>query len=241
MAFHYNLNALPKTETEHLHSYITAESDCERTEAATRLFEQVRPMVQYICHKLLWARFKYLEPDVIQEAWESCMGEFLACSQAFLRDERPQFRQFALGVTVRTVGRLQKRAQREQARTTPWENLEGSDRWAYEDAFDTLDIQRIFDRVWLELLESSSVEERQALDHEGSMRFFTGDWASVAPAASGAPRTLTTMVLERRKRARVILDRILKSVHRIESKKRSKLLNELIPLPRPSRPPRRGS
>lgn len=235
MAINYNLDALPKTETEHLHSYIKAQSERQRTEAAERLFEQVRPMVQHLCQKLLWARFKHLEPDVIQEAWESCLQEFVQCSEAFLRDERPQFRQFALGVTARAVGRLQKRAQREHARLTPLGNLESSERWAYEDDFDALDFQRIFERVWKEVFDSSGAPEQQALSTVGQVQFFAGDWASITPQAAGAARTMTTMILERRRRARAVLNRILKSVHRVEATKRTALLNELIPLPRSTR------
>lgn len=230
---HYNLSSLPPTETAHIKEYVAGADPRDRTRAAEALFEQCRPMMKAICDDVLSARFKDLGPDVAHEAWADCLAELITRSEEFLRsrEERPQFRAFVLGVTMRAVWRLQKRAQRERGRNAALEDHEV----VIEDKVDALDFQLIFERVWDELLQSSSHEQQQALLAVGPVTFFADDWGALGPPSRDAVPTLTTLAFERRPHASRILDEILERDHQLDVRERRRVIKALLP-PDPREP-----
>lgn len=102
-----------------------------------------------------------------------------------------------------------------------------------------IDFHRIFTLAWEELLGESSDEHQQVLNDIGALAFFADDWVSLANGSTEGevtPRTMTLVVLERRQRVRVLIDRILERDHRLDARARKRFLDVLVPVPAPVPP-----
>lgn len=236
----FKYERMPPTDTKHLRGFL-APADAQERDAATHaLYDYCGKMVEAITKTVLWPRFRQrLGPDVVQEAWADCMGELLNQREEFLRDraERPQFRPFVVAVTMRAVWRLQKQAQREDARSVEVDDQ--VEALAIDEAVSRLgvmDFHVIFSKTWTTLLEASSPEEQQVLSDVGPVAFFANDWHALSqqPVDGDAPRTMTTTVLELRLRVQEIAEQILKREYKLDKQTRRRFLDALLSVhPRP--------
>jgi hypothetical protein len=226
----------PQTKTADLHGYLLEDAPDQRSEAVSGIFEQCRELIGSITAQLLRSRFHQLAEDTIQDAWSDCLSELQARREEFLkvRGERPVLREMAVAVTMRAVWRLEMRARRERQRLASAETEEPYSAPELEavSSLSAIDFHRIFLSAWERLLALSSSEDQIVLNDVGPLAFFADDWASVTTplVPGGTPqRTMTTVVLERRRAARAIVDGILERELRLEPKIRQRFLRTLLP------------
>ena len=226
----------PQTKTADLHGYLSEDAPDKRVEAANSIFDQCRELIGNITAQLLRSRFEHIAEDSIQEAWSDCLTELQERRAEFLRDrgERPGLREMAATVTMRAVWRLEMRARRERQRMTSddREELSSAPEFDAVDSLSALDFHRIFVSAWERLLASSSADEQIVLDDVGPLAFFAHDWASVAAQpvpGEGTQRTMTHVVLERRRQVKNIVDALLERDLQLEPKTRERFLRTLLP------------
>lgn len=226
----------PQTRTADLHGYLLEDEPDQRSEAVSGIFEQCRELIGNITAQLLRSRFHQLAEDTIQEAWSDCLSELQARREEFLkvRGERPGLREMAVAVTMRAVWRLEMRARRDRLRLSSAEPEEPSSAPELEavSSLSAIDFHRIFLSAWERLLAHSSAEDQVVLHDVGPLAFFADDWASVTtqPLPGEIPqRTMTTVVLERRRAARAIVDSILERELCLSPKIRQRFLRTLLP------------
>jgi hypothetical protein len=225
----------PQTKTADLHGYLLDTAAAERSTAVTGIFEQCRELIGNITAQLLRSRFHQLGEDTIQEAWSDCLSELQARKEEFLkvRSERPGLREMAVAVTMRAVWRLEMRSRRDRQRLASTEAEESYSTAELEavSGLSAVDFHRIFLTAWERLLAQSSAEDQIVLTDVGPLAFFADDWASVTtqPQPGEIPqRTMTTVVLERRRAARAIVDAILETELSLAPKIRQRFLRTLL-------------
>jgi hypothetical protein len=174
--------------------------------------------------------------DTIQEAWSDCLSELQARRADFLKErgERPGLRETAAAVTMRAVWRLEMRARRERQRlvsTAPEESYSAPEYEAVS-SLSALDFHRVFQSAWERLLESSSADDQVVLHDIGPLAFFANDWAAVASQpvpGEVAQRTMTNVVLERRRQVRTIVEAVLERELQLDAKTRQRFVRTLLP------------
>lgn len=226
----------PQTKTADLHGYLLEDAPDKRVEAANSIFDQCRALIGNITEQLLRSRFENIAEDSIQEAWSDCLSELQERRAEFLKDraERPGLREMAATVTMRAVWRLEMRARRERQRLVSAEREDVSSAPEYDavDSLSALDFHRIFVTAWERLLTNSNTDEQIVLNDVGPLAFFAHDWASVAAQpvpGEGTQRTMTHVVLERRRQVKGIVDTLLERELQLEPKTRARFLRTLLP------------